>query len=213
MLNKVKLPFLRNLFDPSSYKFSKKCISDWNKQILQLATNEKFADALEVYFESNSSIASLKQLLFQIITKLNDNHTKLEVSDFTKLIDSILFEDDVVKLMTGLSVLEICLLISIKHHCDIYDNDPFNFEIILTRFNKFVIKSTTMKNIERDMALKRFENLKYQEFIVSMGAEGKVQKEYQMYKLNIEPDMIDSAVQKYKNLPTEIEQWAKSSIL
>lgn len=213
VLDKVKLPFLRNIFDPSKFEFSRKCINDWNKHILQLATNEKLVDALEVFFESNSSVASLKQLLFQVVTKLNDDHQRLEVNDFTRLIDSLVFDEDAEKLMTGLSVLEICLLIAIKHHCDIYDNDPFNFEIILTRFNKFVVKSTTMQNIERDMALKRFENLKYQEFIVSMGPEGKVQKEYQLYKLNVEPDKIENAVQKYKNLPTEIEQWAKSSIL
>lgn len=213
VLDKVKLPFLRNIFDPSSFKFSKKHTNEWNKHILQLSTNEKLTDALEVLFENNSSIASLKQLLFQVVMRLSDGHKNLEVHDFTRLIEAQLFEADTVNLMIGVSVLEMCLLIAIKHHCDIYDNDPFNFEIILTRFNKFVVKSTTMQNIERDMVLKRFENLKYQEFIVPIGVEGKVQKEYQMHKLNIEPETIESAVQKYKNLPTEIEQWNRSSIL
>lgn len=115
--------------------------------------------SLQTFYDLKKSIASLKSLSFQLVCKLNANHTKIEVDDVTKLIDQLI-SGDKAKLIAGLSVLEICLLIAIKHHCDIYDNEPFNFEIIFARFNKFAIKSSSMQNIEREMALKRFENLK-----------------------------------------------------
>lgn len=226
------LPFLRRLFDPHSYKFTKDYVKEWNDNIETLAINEKFVKSLERFYDIRKTVASLKQLLFQLVCKLNAEHVKIEVTDVTKLIDQLL-SDDKIKLIAGLSVLEICLLIAIKHHCDIYDNDPFNFEIIFTRFCKFSVKSTTMQNIEREMALKRFENLKvktltfftfanfliktsfsqYQEFIVPIGADGKVQKEYQMHRSLIWPHHIDNAVHIYQNLPTEVEQWAKSSLV
>jgi origin recognition complex subunit 4 len=211
VFQQFKLPFLRRLLDPTSFNFADKYVNKWNKHIDQLAKDEKVVRSLENLFDSNVTIASLKLLLMQVVAKLNANHPKIEVDDVTRLANDD--GDDKVKLMTGLSVLEICLLIAIKHHCDIYDNDPFNFEMILTRFNKFVIKSSTMQNIDREMVLKRFENLKYQEFIVPIGVEGKVQKEYQMHKMLLFADQVDKAVQKYQNLPTEIEQWAKSSII
>ena len=213
VIAEVKLPFLRRIFIPTSFKFPKKYVTDWNKQIDQLIQNEKVAKYLENFFDIHVTIASLKLLLFQLVANLNENCTQVKADDVRKLIEHLITEDDKVKLITGLSVLEICLLVAIKHHCDIYDNDPFNFEMILTRFNKFAIKSSTIQNIDREMALKRFENLKHQEFIVAIGVEGKVQKEYQMHKLLLFADQIERAIQKYQNLPTEVEQWAKSSIM
>jgi origin recognition complex subunit 4 len=213
VIAEVKLPFLRRIFDPTAFNFSNKHVAEWNKNIDQLKKNEKVAKHLESFFETHVTIASLKLLLFQLVANLNSNHTKIDADDVRKLVEHLMFDDDKVKLMTGLSVLEICLLIAIKHHCDIYDNDPFNFEMILTRFNKFAIKSSTMQNIDREMVLKRFENLKHQEFIVAIGVEGKVQKEYQMHKLLLFADQIDKAIQKYQNLPTEVDQWARSSII
>lgn len=153
------LPFLRRIFNPSSYSFSKDYAKEWNASIHKLTTNEKLVKSLQFLYDFKATIASLKLLLFQVVSKLNENQRKIEASDVLQIIDQTLSQDRV-KLIAGLSVLEICLLISIKHHCDIYDNEPFNFEIIFARFCKFAIKSTSMQNIEREMALKRFENLK-----------------------------------------------------
>lgn len=165
------------------------------------------------FYVLDESIASLKLLLFQIVAKLDENHPNITVEDVTKLAISLTEDDDKVKLIIGLSVLEVCLLIAIKHHCEIYDNNPFNFEIIFTRFSKFAIMSTTMQKIEREIVLKRFENLKHLEFIVPFGAVGKVQKEYQLHIMRLLPGQIDKAIRKYQNLPTEVEQWCKSSII
>lgn len=41
----------------------------------------------------------------------------------------------------------------------------------------------------------------------------KVQKEFQMLKLNIMTCRINKAVNKYPQLPTEISQWAQSSLI
>lgn len=151
---------MRRLFDPCAFDFSKKYVKEWNESIEKLTNNERLVTALQNFYDRQNSIGALKQFLFQIVSKLDAKCTTIEVKDVTKLIDQLIGPEDTAKLVAGLSVLEICLLISIKHHCDIYDNEPFNFEIIFARFCKFAIKSTTMQNIEREMALKRFENLK-----------------------------------------------------
>lgn len=155
-----KLPFLRRCFDPSEFHFSKKIVNEWNKSIDQLAKNAKVLSYLEHMYEFDVSIASFKLFLFQLITKIGDDRYSIRDTDIINLADHLLTDDDKVKLITGLSVLEICILIAIKHHCEIYDNDPFNFEMILTRYNKFAYKSSTMQNIDRGVVLKGFENLK-----------------------------------------------------
>jgi origin recognition complex subunit 4 len=160
VFDEFRLPFLRRFFDPSEFNFSKKYIADWNKSIDQLAKKKKVVSSIENMFDLNVSINCFKLFIFQIVSNLSENHPLIEESHIVKLAEKLLFEDDKVKLITGLSVLEVCILIAIKHHCEIYDSDPFNFEMILTRYNKFAYKSSTMQNIDREVVLKGFENLK-----------------------------------------------------
>lgn len=209
----MRLPFLRRPFRYDSFVFPIEYVKKWNQNLSEVLKNEKVVASMQNYFDYNSTIAGLKLLLTYVASNITETHPYITVEDITKRVEEIIYGDEKVKLITGLSVLEICLLVSMKHHCDIYDNDPFNFEMILTRFNKFALKSTTMQNTERDMVLKRFENLKHQEFIETIGGVNKIQKEYQMHRLMLSPEQIDAAIAKYQNLPTEVQQWSKSSIL
>lgn len=209
---KFKIPLMKNSFDRRDYKLDDKQIARWNNSVGKLVKNDTFLRSLEDYFSADSSIGMLKMLLLREISKLSESRDQIKANDFSKNIDHILSDNPMVKLITGVSVLEICVLVAIKHHCAVYDNDPFNFEIIFTRFNKFAVNSLTMQNIPREMVLKRFESLLLQEVIVPIGADGKVQKEYQFCKLLFLPKQIELAIKRYQNLPTEIEQWSKSEI-
>lgn len=72
---------------------------------------------------------------------------------------SIFEKDDLVQTVQDLSVLELCLLIAMKHHSEIYDLQPFNFEMILTRYNKFVNANSNVQNVQRSVVLKAFEHI------------------------------------------------------
>ncbi|CAO1361964.1 unnamed protein product [Diamesa serratosioi] len=213
VLENCKLVFLRRLFDPTEFEFPQAYIKLWNNKINILASNQKVQKSLEFLYDYEGNISSFKRFLSELVSELDDKHQFLKAEDIIERAERELFEESKVLLICGLSVLEICLLISIKHHCEIYDNDPFNFEIILGRYQKFANKSSSMQGLDREVVLKGFENLKFLEFIVAIGAEGKVQKEYQMHKMLILPTQIDKAISKYQNLPTEVGQWSKSSIL
>jgi origin recognition complex subunit 4 len=199
----------------SNSMFNSNISSKWNKQVKSLAKDEKLSRSLKQYFQIDSSYSSLKLLIFHVMSSLSDDssHIVITADDIVKHVHELIVVNDKVHLVTDLSVLELCLLISIKHHCDIYDNDPFNFEIIFNRLNKFSAKSNSMHNITREVVLKSFENLKLQEMITPVGVEGKVQKEYQMYRLQLFADQIENAVKCYQNLPTEVDQWSKSSLI
>jgi len=60
---------------------------------------------------------------------------------------------------TGLSVLEFCLVISICHHSEIYDQEPFNFEMIYDRYSKFASRNSTLLVTKRQVVIKAFERL------------------------------------------------------
>lgn len=213
VLENCKLVFLRRLFDPTEFEFTQDYIKQWNNKIDILTLNQKVQKSIEFLYDYEGSISSFKRFLSELVCELDEKHQFLKADDIIDRAERELFEESKVLLICGLSVLEMCLLISIKHHCEIYDSDPFNFEIILARYLKFANKSSTMQGLDREVVLKGFENLKFLEFIVAIGAEGKVQKEYQMHKMLLQASQVDKAIVKYQNLPTEVGQWSKSSIL
>lgn len=210
------LCFQYNHFNPSKYKFNKKYTESWNKHINNLLKDENVVKSLQSLFDFDVSEGFLKAYLFRLISQLNaETMPQLIVEKFQQLA-STYEKDDKVELLIGLSVLELCLIIAIKHHSEIYDRDPFNFEIICARFVKFAKISSTMQGIERAVALKAFEHLRNLEIIMPLSgsnSSGKVQKEFEMHKLALTYSQIDQAVQKYQALPTEVAQWAQSSIL
>ena len=172
--------------------------------------------SLQALFDFDVSEAFLKTFLFRLVAQLNiNNMPKLTAERFQQLSASY-EKDEKVEMLTGLSVLELCLIIAIKHHSEIYDRDPFNFEIICARFVKFAKLSSTMQGIERAVALKGFEHLRNIELIMPLSggsSAGKLQKEFEMHKLVLTYSQIDQAVKNYQALPTEVAQWAQSSII
>lgn len=209
----TELMFLRNIYDPSLYEYSDKFAKTWNKQIEALSKNKIVYAALENLIYFNSSESFFKMFLFKLVSKLSEKHQEITPEMISELVSNY-YNDEKIKILCGLTVLEISLLISIKHHSEIYDRDPFNFEIIFTRFSKFAKISSTMQGIERPVVLKAFEHLKNLEIILPVGSTtGKVQKEFEMHKLDLTFDQIKTATKKYPNLPTEIGQWAQSSLI
>lgn len=127
---------------------------------MSLAKNIKVQQALQSIYDYDVSISLFKTFLLQLITiSLNEQHDFFDV-DIIKNLSQQYDIDDKIEMLCGLSVLELCLIIAMKHHCEIYDRDPFNYEMILTRYQKFANSSTTMQNIEKGVIMKAFGHIK-----------------------------------------------------
>uniref|UniRef100_A0AAG5D1Z7 Origin recognition complex subunit 4 n=1 Tax=Anopheles atroparvus TaxID=41427 RepID=A0AAG5D1Z7_ANOAO len=212
-LHNDELVLLRNLFDPCQYRFSAKWVTQWNRHINALAKNAAVQTVLKDIYDFEAIEGPFRTLLLELVSQLDEEHPAITVEWIQQLGHSY-ESDDKVALVAGLSVLEICLLVAMKHHSEIYDRDPFNFEMILTRYAKFANSSSSMQNIERAVVLKAFEHLKNLELIAPlMAGSSKVQKEYQLHRLLLTYGQINQAVQRMQFLPTEISQWAQSSLV
>ncbi|XP_041563565.1 origin recognition complex subunit 4 [Drosophila elegans] len=211
------LCFARNHFDPNEYSFSPRVRETWNKQVAKVLASQQAQRTLQTLYDFDISDAFLKGYLFRLVAQLN-SQTPYITAEKMAALGSQFEGDDKIELLCGLSVLELCLIIAIKHHSEIYDRDPFNFEIIFARFSKFAKVSTTMQGVERSIVLKAFEHLRIGELIMPLsggagGGVGKVQKEFEMHKLALTYGQIQQAVQRYQALPTEVAQWAQSSLI
>lgn len=215
-LNSTELTMHRCHFNPAKYKFNRKYIEAWNNGIAVLIDDAKSVavSSLKTLYEIDKSESFLKIFLFRLVSQLDpDALPNITVEQMSEIVATYTV-DPRVELLCGLSVLELCLVIAIKHHSEIYDRDPFNFEIIFARFAKFAKVSTTMQGIERAVSLKAFERLRHMEVILPLtNSVGKVQKDFEMHRLALTYGQINDAVQKYQALPTEVAQWAKSSII
>ncbi|XP_017010348.2 origin recognition complex subunit 4 [Drosophila takahashii] len=211
------LSFTRNHFDPADFSFVPRTREAWNKEVAKVLATQQARRTLKALYDFDISEAFLKSFLFRLVAQLRPQCPHITAERMAAL--GAQFEgDDKIELLCGLSVLELCLIIAIKHHSEIYDRDPFNFEIIFTRFSKFAKVSTTMQGVERSIVLKAFEHLRIGELIMpiaggSGAGVGKVQKEFEMHKLALTYGQIQQAVQRYQALPTEVAQWAQSSLI
>ncbi|MGH0164767.1 UNVERIFIED_CONTAM: hypothetical protein FKN15_048114 [Acipenser sinensis] len=121
--------------------------------------------------------------------------------------------DSKANILHGLSVLELCLIVALKHLSDIYDGEPFNFQMVHNEFQKFIQrKSHSVHNFEKPVVIKAFEHLHQLELVKPMeGPSVRTQKEYQLVKLLLDNSQIMDALQKYPQCPTDVKQWAASA--
>ncbi|XP_054404694.1 origin recognition complex subunit 4 isoform X2 [Pongo pygmaeus] len=85
---------------------------------------------------------------------------------------------------------------------------------IVHEFQKFVQrKAHSVYNFEKPVVMKAFEHLQQLELIKPMErTSGNSQREYQLMKLLLDNTQIMNALQKYPNCPTDVRQWATSSL-
>ena len=115
------------------------------------------------------------------------------------------------ELLTGLSVLEMCVLISIKHVLFLYEDHPFNFEMAYHEYDKFATRRAKMFRYDRGVVMKAWETLEDLELITPLDKTSKVQKEYRLHVLHVTRTMIMTAVE--NGFPLPVKEWASSGIV
>uniref|UniRef100_A0A8C0TD58 Origin recognition complex subunit 4 n=1 Tax=Canis lupus familiaris TaxID=9615 RepID=A0A8C0TD58_CANLF len=170
-----------------------------------------------IYGESNSVLiigprGSGKTMMLAL-NRVTTSHPFMTAADLMEA-NQLCSMDSKANIVHGLSVLEICLIIAMKHLNDIYEEEPFNFQMVYNEFQKFVQrKAHSVYNFEKPVVMKAFEHLQQLELIKPMERTSvNTQREYQLMKLLLDNTQIMNALQKYPNCPTDVRQWATSSL-
>ncbi|XP_050388384.1 origin recognition complex subunit 4 [Patella vulgata] len=202
----------RNLLSLSDQFPDKTFAKTWNHHIKELLQDSVVEEVLFRQYNLNKDVRGLKTLLVQPICQLSPVNPILTTSaivDAFKLIAT----DSKAAMLHGISILELCLIIAMKHLSDIYEGEPFNFEMVYSEYMKFAKRKSGMQIFEKPVVLKAFEHLMALELIKTIDNGGtRIQKEYRLMSLLIHPTQITDALQKYPNCPTEVKQWATSAL-
>ncbi|KAJ4439830.1 hypothetical protein ANN_07958 [Periplaneta americana] len=183
----------------------------WNSEVQTLCAEDSVREALTRLHQLDASERALRFFLLMLVSRLSPTHTCLTTEDFTQVL-SHWTRDAKVAMLEGLSVLELCLVIAMKHHTEIYEGEPLNFEMVYRRYLKFASQNATVHSVERPVVLKAFEHLKSLELVAPLtGMNNHVLKEFQLHRFLLTSDQVGCAVRQYQGLPTEVAQWAASS--
>ncbi|XP_043930800.1 origin recognition complex subunit 4 [Protopterus annectens] len=186
---------------------------EWNQNCQSLSKDQTVKDVLQKQFNSSKDLRSLHILLMLALSQVTVSNpfiTSVALLEAYRVRSM----DSKANLLHGLSVLEICLVIAMKHLNDIYEGEPFNFEMVHNEFQKFIQrKAQAIHNFEKPVIMKAFEHLQQLELIKPVdGPATRIQKEYQLTKLLLDSNQIMDGLQKYPHCPTDLRQWASSSL-
>ncbi|XP_077996563.1 origin recognition complex subunit 4-like [Glandiceps talaboti] len=183
-------------------------VKKWNKHIQTLSEDTMMKDLLRRQYGNDKNIRALKSLMLLPVCKLSSVHPHLENTDFLES-SRFLTMDSKAAMLHGISVLELCLIIAMKHLINLYDGDPVNFEMVYNEYQRFVqAKGHSVQCYEKPVVLKAFEHLQTLELIKPADGGGqRSQKEYRPMTLLVDSSQISDALLKYPNCPTEVKHW------
>lgn len=97
-----------------------------------------------------------------VVSELDNENNQLTFEAFQKQIQHY-EKDDIISVLQDLNILELALVITMKHHYDIYDNQPMNFEMVYNRYLKFANANSNLQSVQRAVVLKAFEHVQVRE--------------------------------------------------
>ncbi|XP_057256262.1 origin recognition complex subunit 4 isoform X3 [Pezoporus wallicus] len=185
----------------------------WNTNVQHLSEDKTVQDVLQNLFRYSKDLRSLHLLLMLAVSNVTVHHPLVTASDLHEASKQYR-TDSRANIVHGLSVLEICLIIAMKHLNDVYEGEPFNFQMVYNEFQKFIQrKAHCMYNFEKPVVMKAFEHLLQLELVRPIERPNiRAQREYLLMKLLLDSTQIMDALQAYPNCPVDVKQWAASSL-
>ena len=193
---------------------------NWNSYVKSFMSSKPVQKLVEQkMFSVKNSFRHLKQVLFEAsVNMIEAGNSQLILEYLETAADCDGLENNgLTDMIRDLSVTEICLLIAIKHLEQIYDNEPFNFEMVYHEFVKFKRRKYSTLTDDRSVITKCWENLLELELVSAktqgrgQGGGGGVQEQYSLHVGQVPASVLVQAVEKYPHCPTEMLQWLHSS--
>ncbi|BES91912.1 Origin recognition complex subunit [Nesidiocoris tenuis] len=187
-------------------------VKAWNDSAKEALEDETVTSLLKRLLQVDPSEKTMKNILFRFACEIDADTRTVTAKRLKDVFKRQINVDMKKDLLKDLSVLEICMVIAMKHHCDIYDGEPFNFEMVLKQYLKFASQNMGHQVTQKPILYKVFERLKDLELIQPVGGASKTyKKEFQLFTFNLLHSQVNEAVQSYVGLPTDVSHWATSN--
>ncbi|XP_034403573.1 origin recognition complex subunit 4 isoform X2 [Cyclopterus lumpus] len=102
---------------------------DWNASVETLCEDKSVEDALRRHFNSSKDFRSMHMLLMLCLSRVSVAKPGIKPADLVEA-SRMSFADAKANMLHGLSILELCLIIAMKHLNDVYEGEPFNLQMV-----------------------------------------------------------------------------------
>ncbi|KAJ8311936.1 hypothetical protein KUTeg_010512 [Tegillarca granosa] len=142
---------LYNLFDISQSRQAPICVLGLTCrldviELLEKRVKSRFSHR-QIHLFNNLNFDDYKEIFIIYLKLEEDFPNKKYAKEWNLNVQSL-------TAITGISILELCLIIAMKHLTDIYEGEPFNFEMIYSEYSKFAQKRSSMQVFEKAVVLK-----------------------------------------------------------
>ncbi|KAF9437902.1 origin recognition complex subunit 4 [Entomortierella beljakovae] len=213
----------------SDVQEKEKFIKEFNHRVKILLEDNSFAKIIQRIFDLMKDVRGFYRLCFGPVAKLSENRPYLLPSQFYE-VGLQQRVDNKTELLKGISLLELSLLIAIKHLVE-RETVSFNFEMVYDEYKDFMdtavnrgvpssslgvssggsitsTESVSLRLYKKPVALKAFEHLVEAELLRPADTSGKGPKEYRMMRVMLESSQISDVVLKHRDCPTVVARWA-----
>jgi len=183
---------------------------EWHKSVVKTLESIHTNKLFKTLYGSNNTCGYLKQFLVTALSLL-DPFQPLTFDHLSEVYTSQAEPLSEKGLLQGISVLEMCVLVAVKHVLAVYPDQPaFNFEMAFHEYDKFATRKAKLFRYDRSVVMKAWEALQDLELItpVDKGAVTKAQKEFRHFTLQVLPEQILSVVD--ASAPLTVKEWATS---
>jgi len=184
----------------------------WNNSIETLATNANIIPVLQRLYNKTRDVRSLKTFLTLCMSNINEASPYLTSEMFSSS-QSLMTSEAKTNIFHGLSVLQLCLVVAMKHLTTVYEGEPFNFEMVLREYRKFSQRKSTMQSFDRPVVFKSFDQLQCLELVRPVDNSRGVQPEYRLMQMMLPTTQVSSALSQLSGVPTDLLQWSSSATL
>lgn len=189
----------------------------------ELFDDSKVIKLLQHQFDYDKSITTLKRLMLLPTIRMSYIEKEyLTSKDVTPVRDEFYksYEymniDKKFSMLKGVSILELTLIVVMLEMCEIYPEQPFNFDLIFNAYYKFCQKRNWgQQKYEKQIVLKAYEHLISLNFILPANDYGsstrssKQSKEHTLMYLALDKEEIEQCLDQYQNCPTELKYHSK----
>nr|XP_014286112.1 origin recognition complex subunit 4 isoform X2 [Halyomorpha halys] len=144
---------------PALRKVSQEFINEWDKNTESLLNSSKVMGYFRKQLDIEPSLKALRNVLFSLLSSISSTNPFLTISNFDEIFQKYSI-DGKVEYLKDLSALELCLVVSMAHHVEIYEGEPFNFEMIIKRYLKFAQQNSSVQITHRPILIKALERIK-----------------------------------------------------
>jgi len=182
--------------------------SHWREALEKTLDSAHSRKLFKTVHGCNNTYGYLKQFLVTALSLL-DPYQPLTFDHLTQVYTSQADPLSEKGLLQGISVLEMCVLVAVKHVLAVYPDQPaFNFEMAFHEYDKFATRKAKLFRYDRSVVMKAWEALQELELITPTDKGSKVQKEFRLFTLQVIPDQILAVVD--ANAPLTVKEWATS---